>query len=407
MKYRKYQPDKHKKAVRRIWKEIGWLSKENYDAMDIEIENSKTIVKEINGEAETLVSSVMGDYNYNGNNLNLSAIIAVTTSLVARKKGYAGKLTAQKIAEDAKSGAEICGLGMFEQGYYDRLGFGSIGYQNWIQFCPENLNIKINRELPKRYSFEDYVRIHESRINRIKKNGALNLPEHITKAGLKFNEKKSLVLGYENDKGDITHHFLLRDANTSHGPVMVDWMAYRNYEQFRDLLGLLKSFEDQIFAITMPEPPLMQFQDFLDKPFRNYMKTAKSKYKFYNNARANHQFRILNIFKCIEKTSVRNNVKFNLELNDPIKDFFDDDAEWKGISGEYVIELGENSRIKKGIDNRLPKIKTNVNNFTRMWMGVLPASVLQIYENFEGDEKLIKKLDDIFNFHKPCIDWGF
>jgi len=189
--------------------------------------------------------------------------------------------------------------------------------------------------------------------------------------------------------------------------VMVDWMAYRNYEQFRDLLGLLKSFEDQIFAITMPEPPLIQFQDFIDKPFRNYMKTAKSKFKFYNNVRANHQFRILNIFKCIEKTSVKNNVTFNLELNDPIKDFFDDDAEWKGISGEYVIELGENSRIKKGIDNSLPKIKTNVNNFTRMWMGVLPASVLQIYENFEGDEKLIKKLDDIFNFHKPCIDWGF
>ena len=406
MNYRKYQPKKHKESVRRIWREIGWMSKENYDAMDIEIENSETIVKEINGEAETLVSSVMGNYNYNGTNLNLSAIIAVTTSLVARKKGYAGKLTAQKIAEDVKSGAEICGLGMFEQGYYDRLGFGSIGYQNWIQFCPENLNLKINRKVPKRYSVDDYIKIHESRIKRIKKHGALDLPEHITRAGLKFNEKKSLALGYENDKGDISHHLLLRDANSSHGPMFVDWMAYRNYDQFIELIGLLKSFEDQIFAIKMPEPPLMQFQDFLDKPFRNYRKTDKSKYRSFNKAQATHQFRIVNLFKCIEKTVIKENVKFNLILHDPIEEFLNNN-DWKGISGNYILDLGKRSAAKKGYSEKLSTLECDVNNFTRMWLGVLPASVLQIYENFDCDEKLIKKLDDVFNFHKPCIDWGF
>ena len=57
--------------------------------------------------------------------LPFSCITGVTTSRVARKLGLAGKLTAVAVAHEAADGAAVVGLGMFEQGFYNRLGFGN------------------------------------------------------------------------------------------------------------------------------------------------------------------------------------------------------------------------------------------------------------------------------------------
>ncbi len=43
------------------------------------------------------------------------------------------------MAEAIDGGAELAGLGMFEQGFYNKLGFGTLAYENWVSFDPANL----------------------------------------------------------------------------------------------------------------------------------------------------------------------------------------------------------------------------------------------------------------------------
>jgi predicted acetyltransferase len=71
--------------------------------------------------------------------LPMSCVAAVTTSRVARKQGFAARLTAKAIAADAADGALVSALGMFEQGFYNRLGFGTGCYEHLVWFNPAAL----------------------------------------------------------------------------------------------------------------------------------------------------------------------------------------------------------------------------------------------------------------------------
>ena len=131
------------KYLHRIWQEVGWIDPDSFKYMDDWIDNSSGLVAEINGQPECYVTSIQGDFKYQNNHLPFSCISGVTTSLIARKQNLAGKTTAKKIVDDALSGAIICGLGMFEQGYYNQFGFGTGTYEYVIHFSPATLNIKI------------------------------------------------------------------------------------------------------------------------------------------------------------------------------------------------------------------------------------------------------------------------
>ena len=61
MKYRGYDPDRDKKAVVRIWREIGWLEKKEHEkAMDAVLKSGRTMVAEVNGGAECMVNTSPG-----------------------------------------------------------------------------------------------------------------------------------------------------------------------------------------------------------------------------------------------------------------------------------------------------------------------------------------------------------
>ncbi|MDP8238430.1 MAG: GNAT family N-acetyltransferase [Candidatus Hatepunaea meridiana] len=168
MNYRNYNPEKDKKAVNRIWQEIGWIEKDNPKPMDILIESARAIVADINNEPECLVISLPGDIDYLGEKLSFSGIAGVTTSLIARKQHLAGRLTATRIALDATEGALVSGLGMFEQGYYDKLGYGTGPYEHIIRFSPSSLNIDIKPRVPSRITKEDWQQVHQSRLKRLR-----------------------------------------------------------------------------------------------------------------------------------------------------------------------------------------------------------------------------------------------
>ena len=112
-------------AVQRIWKECGWVESDD-EAVLIEpfFADADVMVAALE-DAECAVSTNPGVISYMGVDLPLSVVSSVTTSLIGRKQGLAGATTAEALSRSAQSGAAVSLLGMFEQGFYDLLGFGS------------------------------------------------------------------------------------------------------------------------------------------------------------------------------------------------------------------------------------------------------------------------------------------
>ena len=97
------------------------------------------------------------------------------------------------------------------------------------------------------------------------------------------------------------------------------------------------------------------------------------------------QARICDLAACMAKTHLHGPpARFNLTLRDPIEKYLDADAPWRGTSGEYVIALGPESSAEPGSDPALPTLDASVGAFTRMWLGVRPATGLAVTDDLDG-----------------------
>ena len=153
MNFRAYNESTDKEAAHRIWYECGWLREDDTAMLDTFLSCTRSLVALIDGEPECLVQTAMGTVRHLKENLPWACVLSVTTSRIARKQSFALKLTAQAIAEDVAEGAIVSGLGMFEQGYYDQLGFGSGGYVRMFGINPA----KFNNSLAKRFCTNAFV----------------------------------------------------------------------------------------------------------------------------------------------------------------------------------------------------------------------------------------------------------
>jgi len=266
MNYRKYKPETDKDAVYRILNEVGWVHDKKKDKyLNDFLAKGDTLVALINNEAEVMVVSSQGTIRYLETDLKLSAITGVTASLLARKQGYAGKLTATRIAIDAENGAEMCALGIFDQGYYNKLGFCNGTYEIVASIIPASLDIKRKVKQPNRLTEKDWEKMHENRIIRNRVHGSVTLPSYSTYADI-GEENKNIGFGYYDDNGNLTHHLWFQGLGKENGPIWIKWMIYQNLDQLMDLLALLKSFEEQYHCIRMIEPPQIQIQDYIKRP---------------------------------------------------------------------------------------------------------------------------------------------
>ncbi len=150
MAFRAYDPERDKDAAHRIWRETGWIEESEVASMDVFVEACRAMVAEVNGEAECLVLSTTGEMCYLEERLAFACVMGVTTSRVARKQGLASRLTAQLIAAGAVDGAQVTGLGMFEQGFYNQLGMGTGSYELWAGFDPARLRVPVRPRAPRR-----------------------------------------------------------------------------------------------------------------------------------------------------------------------------------------------------------------------------------------------------------------
>ncbi|MEA2096067.1 MAG: sterol carrier protein domain-containing protein [Candidatus Cloacimonadota bacterium] len=408
MNYRKYDQKKDKDAAFRILNECGWVHDKKKDTLlnDL-LPSADTFVSTVNGEAEIIVHSAIGSIHYQDQKLQLSAITGVNASLLARKKGLTTKLTATKIAMDAEKGAEVSGLCIFDQGYYNKLGFGNGNYEHIVCFTPATLKINRKSKTPVRLTRKDYKIIHKNRKRRMLCHGSVTLPEFTTKAEM-GDKDKNIGFGYFDKDGNLTHHLWFYGKGKEQGPIWIQWMAYENLDQLMDLLILLKSFEEQIMMIRMVEPTLINMQDFIEKPFLIKGITKNSKHQNYIHSSAFWQIRILNLQRCMKKTHLNcEDFSFNLQLTDPIEKFIPKEIKWKGVAGDYVVTLGNNSSAKKGKQKDLPTLKASVGAFTRLWFGIMPASSLVYSDGIQAPAVLIEKLDNAFMLPPAHIDWGF
>jgi hypothetical protein len=409
MTFRTYDPEKDREAVHRIWRETGWVSSDDEEKMmDVFLSDGRIIVADLDGAPECLAMSVPGTFRYLQEDLSFSAVAAVTTSRVVRKLGLAKRLTAELVANDAAAGAKVSALGMFEQGFYDQLGYGTGGYEHWISFDPADIKTDVRARVPRRLGKDDWELIHKSLLGRKRGHGACNLlPATVTQAELGWTEN-GFGLGYSDGAEDGLTHFFWGKAKGETGPYTVRAMAYQNGQQFLELMALIKTLGDQVRMVWMREPRGIQMQDLLLHPFRHRQVTSKSEFENRNKATAYWQVRICDLAGCLSQTHLRREVvRFNLKLHDPIQAHLPPDAEWRGLTGDYLVTLGPMSAAEPGTDPDLPVLTATVGAFTRLWLGVRPATGLAVTDALTGPEPLLEALDDALCLPEAGPDWDF
>lgn len=409
MNYRNYNPEKDKDAIHRIWRETGWLEEGREECMDLLVECGRALVADVNEEPECLVITAPGVMRYLNEDLSLSAVTGVTTSRIARKQGLAKRLTAAAVAADAADGALVSALGIFDEGYYNQLGFGTLGYDHWVRFDPSRLRVMKKPRIPRRIAAEDWEEVHQCRLRRLRLHGGCNVtPAQATRSQM-VGETDLFGLGFFDGEGDrLSHHFWCRPSKGEHGFYSIYWMAYQTWDQFLELMALIRTLGDQVYRMDMCEPPGIQMQDLLDRPFYREEISEKSTFETGIRAHAGYQVRICNLEGCLAHTHLSTGgVHLNLKLKDPITTFLERTAPWRGLTGEYVVTLGPHSSAKPGVEPRLPILSASVGALTRLWLGVLPATSLAVTEELSGPPDLLRALDRIICVPKPSIDWGF
>jgi hypothetical protein len=206
----------------------------------------------------------------------------------------------------------------------------------------------------------------------------------------------------------VTHFLWYEADNLEFGPYRVPVLCYSDNQQFVELLGILRSLKEQVRLVAFREPPGIQIQDLLDRPFRNQAKTQGSQYVNRIEAFAGWQARICDVPGCLAVTRLAcDPVRFNLELSDPIEQYLDSDTTWRGVAGDYVIVLGPDSSAEPGHADELPTLKASVGAFTRLWLGVQPPTGLAATDSLDGTGSLLQTLDTALRLPTPRWDWMF
>jgi hypothetical protein len=325
-----------------------------------------------------------------------------------RKQGFARELTACVLAADAADGALVAGLGMFEQGFYNQLGFGTGSYEHWVGFDPARLRLGVQARVPRRVTADDWQAAHASLLARRRVHGSVAFyPAEMVQAEMKF-AKSGFGLGYyDGPNGELTHHLWCR-ARGEHGPYSVQWTAYQTLDQFLELMALLRNLGDQVRLVRMREPPGVQMQDLIAQPFKERQVTERGQFEARMSAAAYWQVRICDLAGCLGHTHLQGRpVRFNLELSDPVARYLGEQAPWRGTGGQYIVQLGETSDAVAGQDAQLPTLRASVGAFTRLWLGVAPASGLAATDELSGPPELLSDLERVLLLPVPRVDWDF
>ncbi len=393
---RAYDPERDLDAVLRIWMEVGWLeSAEKRPTLEAFLAAGQAEVAEMDGVPECAVHWSPGTIRYQNTSLPLCAVTAVTTSHIGRKRGFASRMTARALQQGAEAGCAVAALGMFEQGFYDRLGFGTGCYESIFAFDPSSLDVKhVPYRTPVRLTSDHWRDMHAALAGTLPAHGAVRLDSAEFVRGELGFPTKPFAFGYRDDAGALTH-FVLGDLEDEYGPFRVIWMAYRSTSELLELLRLLHELSDQFRTVKMAEPPHVQLQALLREPIRDRDRTRGAKGGSQHESIAWMQLRILDVARCIAARRFPGpDVRFNLTLEDPLAGCVE--GGWAGISGAYTVTIGTSSTVSEGHTEGLPVLEADVSAFSRLWLGVRPATTLAVSDHLEAPRDLLEALDEAF-----------
>lgn len=408
---RRYRTTDQQRIVK-LWQEIGWIE-QGEERQELACKNflkaGPAWVGTINKIPETFVGTTMGSIHHMKAELSFCAVSAVMSGLRSRRQGMGLRVTARALQAAYEKGSEVAGLSIFDQGYYDKLGFATGAPVSLIRFDPSSLNIPILHEkdaLPVVLTADKWKEIHASRLGRMHGHGSCDLFSALHTRGELLFEKESLGMGFFNEQNQLTHHFW-GQVKYERSHLTIWWMVYQNYTQFLELLDLLQSLGDQFCRITVNEMPGICIQDFLSRPFRQQQVTKDGRYSLINEMGSYNQLRILRLEECLQKTVIpgRGTVRFNLTISDPLEKYLE--KGWKGVAGEYVVQLGEESSASSGHEQGLPLMIASVGAFTQLWMGSRRAAALAFQGALQAPEALIKELDWLLLLPPALHDWSF
>ena len=300
----------------------------------------------------------------------------------------------------------MAALGMFDQGFYDKLGFGTGAYERELTFDPGILDVELPKNDAVRLTRDHAEEMHTLLANRFRSHGSAVLESAVVyKAELGFGEN-SFGLGFRDEGGALTHFMWLDpDDNATHGPYYVKFMGYKEPAQILELLGLLKSLSDQIYSVSMIEPPELQLQALLKRPFRSRDLSKGSKHQSDIKALAWWQARILDLPACVAALAdATTDLAFELQVSDPLASYEND----AGIDGRWRVQLGVTAgaeRVSSASD--LPVLETSVNTLTRILTGVGSASNLALTDNIVATPGLLADLDRAIHLPAPLMGWDF
>lgn len=404
-----YDPSLHLEDCLLTWKDAGWLAKGLEKAAEEFIGAGSALVGLENGKAVALATSGKGSFHHclHGGELPFCAVKSVNVAFHGRKLGYAARLTSALLAEAGERGDACAGLGMFEQGFYDRLGFANMPYWNSLQLRPSDIAIQGEMSSrPVRLAAEDWEEIHRNRTQRYRCHGSLNLSSATTKASIGFSPG-CFALGFRNRAGELTHHVFFEKISGEHGPALTGWLVFSNHEQFRDLMILLKSMGDQIDLVRISEPPGLQLQSLVKKPLSARRRTLSApRERAEVRSLAWTQCRILSPTGCIDGMNCPGKpCSFNLILHDPIEEHLEGRGSWRGCSGEYTVNLSSGSCVESGLSRGLQLLECSVNAFSMLWSGSTRASLLPYLFSVNAPVELLEDIEQSMPMPEPFYDW--
>lgn len=410
---RAYDAERDFSAVARIWREIRWIEpgEDGEKPLTDFLASGDGEVGLANGEAECFVHRTLGDITYDATQLSLCAITAVTTSQIGRKQGFATTLTTRALRHGAEAGAAVAALGMFEQGFYDRFGFGTGGYDHFVTFDPSTLRVDhVPYRTPVRLGTDDLPDMFEAVRRRHRHHCAVTLDApSVIGAEIAWADHP-FTLGYRDDDGRLTH-FLSGDLADENGPFKLHYVIYETPDQLMELLRLLRELGDQIHAVKIAEPAEFSLQTLLDTPIRQRNRSRKSDLASGVESLAWWQLRVLDVGTCVAARHWSGSeFAFNLEVTDPLEHRIRE-AElidgWMGVGGSYAVTIGPQSTAVLGGDPTLPTLAADVGTFSRLWFGVESASALRTLGALTAPDELCASLDESLRFGRTVTGFPF
>ncbi len=405
-----YDEALHKAGAQLVWHDCGWSDKvDACELLDTFFELGPSWIGIRDETVQSVVHTACATIRYQASDLKLQAVTGVTTSLQARRGGVAARSLAHAVAAGAATGATVSALGIFDQGFYDRLGYGSLDIMRLIRFDPKDIRVHTAARPPLRFTESDIDDVHAARSRRRLLHGGINFDSAKRTLADMQECTNGIGFGYrDRTDGGISHMLWISRKDAENGPFRVIFTIWETREQLRELMAFLHSLADQVHLVVMEEPPGIALQDFIHRPLRSRAITQKSKYETGITAMTYQQLRILDLVAVVQACSVTTEpVHFNLTLTDPITQYLPHDALWKGCAGEYTVMLSAPSDISLGHTSGLPHLTADVSAFSRLWFGCRTASGLAMTANLHAPDELLTKLDTSLRLPSPMFDWSF